>query len=49
MSIDSNRYLRHIRMLVQKIDELKPALEAKQKDFIEKMRVNKEKHDQKAL
>ena len=31
MSIDSNRYLRHIRMLDQKIDELKPILENKQK------------------
>jgi hypothetical protein len=26
MSIDTNRYLRHIRMLDQRMDELKPIL-----------------------
>lgn len=48
MSIDSNRYLRHIRMLDQKIDELRPVLDGKQKEFLERVRLSKDrKHDQK--
>lgn len=50
MSIDSNRYLRHIRMLDQKMDEMKPMLESKQKEFLDKVKASKDrKQDQKAL